>query len=317
MMSDSSFSSFYSPVLPEGGTIGVVSPSRWAEPARIIELKTRLEGEGYRVIIHPQNELRDGWLAGSDEAKVAALMEMFVDPSIDAIMCTRGGAGASRLLDRLDYDLIRQNPKPFIGYSDVTCLLHAITRKTGMITYHGAMGWREDRFDPRTLADLLYVVGAAPKEKQLVFPQATVVREGNVSGPLVGGNMMLLQSLVGTPYDLCLQDSILFIEEIDEPLYVLDRILTHLRLSGRFKGVNAVIVGDMCLIEGEHPDPNAPPEAWYGKTIEEIVKSNVPATIPLAFNVPCGHADYVTTFPIGAMVDVTFAPSNVSVTFAP
>lgn len=316
-MTDPAFPCFYPPALPKGGTIGVIAPSRWAEPARLAELKARLEGEGYAVIIHPQNDLRNGWLAGSDEDKLKALHEMFADPTIDAIMCARGGAGAYRLLDKVDYDLIAANPKPFIGFSDVTCLLSAITKKTGMITYHGPMGWREPRYAPQTLQDLLHVIGDKPAKKKLHFPQATIERTGRAKGIMRGGNMALLQVVMGTSYDFRADKTILFLEDVDEPLYVIDRMLSHLRMAGCFEGVQAVLVGDMMLIEDEYPDPNEPPEAWYGKTIKDMFVEHVPADIPLAFDVPCGHDDYVTTFPVGAEVEVDLTSEFLRVSFAP
>jgi muramoyltetrapeptide carboxypeptidase len=112
--------------LKKGDTIGIVSPSSTSDPAVLVKGKAVLEAAGYRVILHPQNDYASGHLAGSDEQRATALMALFADPAIDAIVCGRGGNGAIRLLDRLDYDLIRRNPKIFVGYSDITVLHHAI-----------------------------------------------------------------------------------------------------------------------------------------------------------------------------------------------
>ncbi|MGE0109077.1 MAG: LD-carboxypeptidase [Bdellovibrionales bacterium] len=312
-----SSSSFYPPLLPEGGRIGLVSPSRWAAPARLKALKNALESRGLEVVVHPQNEQRYGWLAGAAKDRAAAIMDMFLDPSIDAIMCVRGGTGALEILPLLDYKAIAAHPKPFVGYSDITCLLHAITRHTGMVTYHGMMSWQEGRFDPRSLEDSFHVISCGSQAKSLTFPQAHVRREGCATGPLIGGNLSLLSCLAGTDYLCCPKEFILFVEDVDEPLYVLDRTLTHLRLAGFLESVSAVIVGEMCDIEDETPNPDEPPEAWFGQSLEVIIEKHIPSHVPLAFNVPCGHGAYVTTLPFGAMVKTVFSKSGLSVSFAP
>ncbi len=316
-MSDSIFKAVFPPPLPQGGTIGVFSPSRYAEPAWFEEMKKRVEAEGYKLVVHQQNSLRKGWLAGDEKSKAAALMELFLDPKIDAIMCVRGGMGALCFLDLLDYDVIAKNPKPFIGFSDVTCLLSAITKKTGMVTYHGPMGWNfiEENFVPQTGADFFKMIGAGVSCKELSFPQASIVRGGDVNGILLGGNMSLLQCLAGTSYDLNVPHSILFIEDVAEPLYRIDRMMTHLRMAGKFESVQAVLVGEMVNIKDATPNPSEPADAWYGKGIEEIMLDHLPSDIPVAFNIPCGHRKYTTTFPVGAEVNLSLASTGVSMSF--
>jgi muramoyltetrapeptide carboxypeptidase len=292
----------FPPPLKPGGAIGIVSPGRWAERVWIDEPKAFFESRGYRVVVHPQNNLRDGQLAGSDAARAEAIMDMFADTSIDAIICARGGTGSLRLLDKLDYELIRKNPKPFIGYSDISLLVNAISQRCGFVTYHGPLGWNfaQSNNDPRTISDLLAALGGSQSGCKRLYPEAECVRPGNAEGVLVGGNISLLQSLIGTPYDWSGQDAILFIEDVDEALYKIDRALNHFRLAGKFEGVRAILVGEMVDITDGETSLNREGEKPYGRTLRQIVEEHVPSGIPLCFNFPCGHGKYIATLPVGA-----------------
>lgn len=293
----------FPPPLKAGGTVGLVSPARWPEPAWIEKTKAMLEGRGYRVATHSQNALREGQLAGSDAARTAALHDMFADPAIDAVMCVRGGTGSTRLLDLLDYDLIAKNPKAFVGFSDITALLQAITRRCGFVTFHGPLGWNfaQPDHDPRTTDELFAMLG--PWDAQcLRFPTVETARAGVAEGVLVGGNITLLQYLIGTPYDWSADDAILFIEDVDEALYKVDAKLRQFSMAGKFRHVRAVLVGTMVdIVDGETGFMRSG-EQPYGRDLRQIVMDHVPPHIPLAFNFPCGHAPYITTLPVGARV---------------
>ena len=297
------------PLLPAKGTVGIISPSRWPDPAWLDKTEDVLKEVGYQTVIHTQNYLHDGQLAGSDAARAEAIMDMFLDKTIDTIMCGRGGTGSIRLLDKLNYKIIKQNPKPFIGFSDITLLLQAIQKRCGFITYHGPMGWNfGNPFDPRTLKDFIANVGDHHKKHlRLNYPEVTVHRAGKVEGTLVGGNVTLLQHLIGSPYDWTGKDSIFFVEDVDEPLYKIDRAFQHLALAGKFKDVRAVIVGEMVGIsDGEIP---------YGRDLKQIITEAVPPEIPLCFDFPCGHGDYITTLPVGAFTHANFSASGVELSY--
>jgi muramoyltetrapeptide carboxypeptidase len=295
----------FPPVLKPGGTIGLVSPARWPQPKWIDRCQTFLQKRGYKVKIHPQNYLQDGQLAGSDEERTQAIADSFADTGVDAILCTRGGANAIRIVDRLDYDLIKRNPKPFIGFSDISLLLNAITKHCGFVTYHGPMAWNfAHGHDPRTADDLFQMIGAAPGVLGRRFTGVDAARTGKATGNLIGGNLTRLELLMGTAYDWSAENAILFIEDVDEVIYKLDEKMHHLRLAGRLDGVKAVIVGEMVDIgdgetgfvrEGERP---------YGKTVREIMLENLPSDIPLCFDFPCGHGKYLTTLPLGAKAEL-------------
>ncbi len=300
------------------GTIGIVSPSRWPEREWIDKAEAFFRSRGYNVVVHAQNYLQEGRLAGSDAARAEAIHDMFADRTIDAIVCARGGTGALRLIDLLDYKLIGKNPKPFVGFSDATVLLHAIKQRCGFITYHGPMGWNfaQPANDERTGADLLSVIGTKKKSLKMHYPEVKCRRAGKAEGVLAGGNMTLLQNLIGTPYDWTAKDAILFIEDVGEPLYKIDNRLKQFRLAGKFRDVRAVLVGEMVdLIDGEPGDSPAG-EVPYGRTLERIVEEHVPPGVPLAFNFPCGHGKFITTLPLGARVQIALSARGAELAFA-
>lgn len=296
---------FFPPLLPPQGKVGIVAPSCHAPTAWIDAFEKKMTERGYQVAVHEQCFLQNGTLAGSDAARAQSLMDMFVDPSINAIFCVRGGTGSSQILERLNYEAIQKNPKLFVGFSDVTALLNAITAKTGMVTFHGPMGWNfiPENTEAQTEDPLFAMIEKG--ERTILLPTLEVDREGTAHGRLIGGNLSVLQTLIGTPYDWTGQGAILFIEDVEEPLYKIERMLTHLRLAGKFDGVRAVLVGEMVGILDEKPDLDPKEHTVYGHSLKDIMRKHLPPAIPLAFNVPCGHGRHLMTFPVGASVSLT------------
>ncbi len=294
---------FFPPPLPKGGTVGLVSPCKWTRPEWIEALGMKVRERGYHFVVPEQNYLRQDQFAGDEATRAAAINGLFADPKIDAILCGRGGKGGLPLLEGLDYDLIRRNPKPFVGFSEITALLQAITGRTGMITYHGplAVSFSPELYEKRNEEDLFAVIGA--ERKRISFPEAKTSRKGTARGRLVGGTLCLLQALVGTPFDWSGNEAVLFIEDVGEPYYKIERMMTHLRLAGKFKGLRAALIAEIV-----DADTVEPPEVPYGKTLEEIMLAHLPPDIPVAFNAPCGHGRYISTFPVGA--DVTLELSE-------
>lgn len=291
------------PLLPPHGTLALVSPACWVAEDDLIRMEQGLRALGWNVHVHPQNHLRQGVLAGSDSERATALMEAFVDPNVDGIMAARGGMGGLFLLPHLDMDIVCAHPKPFVGFSDITVLLHAITSKAGFATYHGAMGWTFVASDtqPRTLVCLRDVLTGTCRA---ITVEANGVRGGQAQGVLTGGNIKRLQSLIGTPWDWSANGAILFLEDVNEVLYRLDQVLAHFALAGKFKGVRAVLIGEMTRIgDGETGYARAG-ERPYGISWREIVEKWVPPHIPLAFDVPCGHGGHLITLPIGVPATV-------------
>ena len=231
------------PSLKPGATIGIVSPAGPVEAHELDHGLALLEEEGFRPRLGANTLARDGYLAGRDEARLEDLRGMFLDPEIKAIFCARGGYGSMRLLDRLDYPVIRANPKPLVGYSDITAILLAVLRKSGLVTFHGPVVREMGGKDGENLKAMIL---ALTDNGRLEIPlgEDGVVRPGKSRGPLVGGNLSLICHLVGTRYLPSLRDAILFVEDTGEPAYRLDRMLTHLRLSGHLEGLAALLAGD-------------------------------------------------------------------------
>jgi muramoyltetrapeptide carboxypeptidase len=290
--------------LKKGDTIGLISPGSFGDKAILEKGAAFLEQNGYRVVVHPQNSAQLGHLAGADIDKVASLMQMFASPEIDGVLCARGGNGSIRLLDKIDFDLIAKNPKVFVGYSDITVLLQAIQKKCGFTTYHGPMAASFGRtFDPRTAYDFFAQIEG--RIESVLIPDVDVLTPGLAEGVLVGGNMTMLQNLIATPFDWQTENAILFIEDVDEVLYRVDRMLHHFRLAGKFKNVAAVLVGEMINVPDSETSHMRSGERPYGYTIKQILRDNLPPNIPVCMNFPCGHAQYITTLPIGAKAHLT------------
>jgi len=289
--------------LAPGDTIGLVSPSGpTASPPGPIELaRRRLADVGFRTVLAPHALDVRGYLAGADADRVADLHSMFADPGIQGILCVRGGYGALRLLDALDYDLVRRNPKVFIGYSDITALHLALQTQAGLVTFHGPMTAALSGPDPHDLLGLLRAVTRPTPLGRLVnppdAPRIETLVPGVAEGELVGGNAALVSSLLGTPYQPAFAGTLLVLEDLGERAYRLDRKLTHLRLAGVLQQVAGIIIGE-CRYPAE-------PEALSVRQIlEDLI---VPLGKPAIYGLACGHGSHHLTFPLGvrARLDAT------------
>ncbi|MDF0731430.1 LD-carboxypeptidase [Pseudomonas entomophila] len=272
----------------------IVAP---AGPARLDADKARqwFERRGYQCRLFPGVDQADGYLAGSDAQRLQDLHDAFADPEIDAILCMRGGYGSMRLLDRLDFELIRRHPKPLIGYSDITALHTAIARHAGFITFHGAMlnadllGEKQPPTERSLFEQLQGLKGAGDSLGHPAAYPLTSVVPGVASGRLVGGNLSMLGATLGTLAEVDTQGCILFIEDVNEPLYRVDRLLTQLRLAGKLDGVSGVLVGDFAGITVAALTP----------LLREIF---APLGVPVLAGWRSGHCDPNLCLPLGARV---------------
>ncbi len=293
------------PVLCPGATIGIVAPARWPTATTLKNSISWLESQGFKVKPHPQLAARDGRLAGNDLIRAEALTSMFADDSVDAILCARGGSGSFRLLDHIDFDIIRRHPKIICGFSDLTTLLSAITRRTGLVTFHGPMlrSFIRADTDPRTGLEWQEMLsGRFPSDGKNY--SAHGLSHGQAQGRLTGGNLSLLRNLIGTQDDWNGQDKILFIEDIDTPLYQIDHMLWQLRQAGKFSGLRGVIVGEFIPHTDDHAPSTDPDDPPYGKPLPDLLRSYLPPGIPVCTNFPCGHGPYLTTMPLGVTVAI-------------
>ncbi|MCE1115623.1 MULTISPECIES: S66 peptidase family protein [Pseudomonas] len=280
--------------LPDNARFAIVAP---AGPARLDADKVRqwFDSRGYQCRIYPGANQADGYLAGSDQQRLQDLHDAFQAPDIDAILCMRGGYGSMRLLDALDFNLIRRHPKPLVGYSDITALHTVLNRHAGLISFHGAMLNADllgGKLEP-TVSSLFEQLGGRLGEGDaIVHPQAyplTTIVPGAASGRLVGGNLSILGATLGTLAELDSQGTILFIEDVNEPLYRVDRLLTQLRLAGKLQGLRGVLVGD-----------------FAGVTVAAMTPLLLdifgPLGVPVLAGWRSGHCDPNLCLPMGARV---------------
>jgi muramoyltetrapeptide carboxypeptidase len=290
--------------LPENAHIAVLAASGPSERTRIEEAATAIESRGHRVTIAPNVDHRHrGYLAGDDDERAETLNRFFAADEYDAYFFARGGYGAMRILDRLDYDAILRNPRPIVGFSDVTALHQAIAVHAGVATFHGPMlnldfhaGLTPER--EQWLWSMLS--GAAPLTHR--FASSQVVCEGTADGVLFGGCLALTDSLIGTPYDYWIDDGIWFWEDVEEPPYRLDRMLTHLRLTGRLRRIQGVVVGTLkgC---GEPSEVDALLRDFFAT-----------ADIPVVRDLPFGHDGNNLLMPIGAAVRLDTHDGSLTIT---
>ncbi|MFP5427038.1 MAG: LD-carboxypeptidase [Gammaproteobacteria bacterium] len=280
--------------LPTNACFAIIAP---AGPARLDQAKAGqwFTDRGYQCRIYPGVSQAQGYLAGSDQQRLQDLHDAFSDPQIDAILCMRGGYGSMRLLDQIDFELIARHPKPLIGYSDITALHTAINQRAGLLTFHGGMLNADllgEKLEPTVSSLLEQLRGRLGQGAAIAHPHnypLTSVLPGAASGRLVGGNLSLLGATLGTLAEIDTRDSILFIEDVNEPLYRVDRLLTQLRLAGKLEGVRGVLVGDFAGVTVSAMTP----------LLEDIFAS---LAVPVLAGWRSGHCDPNICLPLGARV---------------
>lgn len=244
----------------------------------------------------PTAKLR--YLAGPDEARAEALHEAFADPAVRAIFALRGGYGTTRLLPLLDLELIRANPTIFVGSSDVTALLTALVQQAGLVAFHGPSAtepfYRES--DPEVLKRFWSLL-SVPEPLGEVRPSGLrVLRGGRARGRLMGGCLSLLAATAGTPWQLNARGAVLFLEDVDEAAYRIDRMLTQLSQAGALEGVVAVVVGEMVRC----PVPQG--EAW---SLDDVILDRLGhLDVPILAGFPAGHGRNEVVLPLGVEVEV-------------
>jgi muramoyltetrapeptide carboxypeptidase len=286
------------PSLQPGDTIAIMAPSSKVDRAAIVKAQKKLEALGFKVRIHPQTFAEDMQSAGTPKQKAAALHKLFADPEVKAIFAARGGNSAGHVLELLDYDLIKRNPKIIMGYSDVTALLSAINAKTGLVTFHGPNFGTFARSDLtakqiRQCFNLL-----AGTENDLPFAKARVLRGGNARGKLVGGNLSLLVSLIGTPYMPKMDGAILYVEDCCDEMSRLDRMFTQLRNAGVFDKISGLIVGQFTDVTDSGKTP------FQRKLPQVIEEATQGKKFPVVINAPFGHGKDIPAYPFGAKAEL-------------
>ena len=247
--------------------------------------------------------LSDGYLAGPDQQRANDVNAAFLDPTIKGIFCLRGGYGAGRILPLLDYHGISQKVKVFVGYSDITALHTVFNRFCGFITYHGPMPWtgynKLDDFTINALRSSLFKGFEAGKIENPPNQPIRTLHAGLGQGILTGGNLSVIASTLGSPYDIESRDKILFLEEVDESLYKIDRNLTALRLAGKFDKIKGVMLGTFTH------NSNGGKDSYQQSLSKMFYQIFQPYNIPVVENIRCGHSYPQLTLPLGMPVELS------------
>lgn len=293
--------------LRPGSRVALVNPAGATFARRDIEVvEGRLAALGLVPVRGWHLLDRHGYLAGTDEARASDINEMFADATVDGIVAVRGGWGAARLLELLDFDLIAANPKVFLGYSDITTLLLAFQARTGLVTFHGPVGTSEwNDFSVGTLRAIVFQ-GTAPTLRNPVEQDSglagtehhpRVIAPGRARGRLLGGNLTVLASLLGSPYVPDWSGSILFLEDIGEAIYRIDRLLTQLALAGVLEAVAGVVFGK-CT--------DCDPDSSHGSlTLPEVLEHHLAGLgVPVWAGGMVGHIPHKWTLPLGIEAEI-------------
>lgn len=291
----------------KGDAVGLVSPSAaTADRMQFTFAKEALEALGLNVKLGENLDNRYGHLAGTDLERADDVNRMFADPEVKAVICIRGGSGASRILPLLDYVMIAKNPKPLLGYSDITALHCAIYSQTGMVTFHGPNGsgsWNS--FNVKQFEQMFFeqekmtFINEQTKSDDLVVKANRIqtLRAGRVEGRILGGNLTVLTALSGTAYYPDFQDAILFIEDIGEDPYRIDRMMSTLMLNGTLGKIKGFIFGQCSDCE---------PGSGYGSlSVDQVIDDYIlPLGIPAYTGAMIGHLPKQFIVPVGAKVQM-------------
>ncbi|MGY1409449.1 MULTISPECIES: S66 peptidase family protein [unclassified Luteimonas] len=295
------------PPLNKGDTVALVSPSSATDDRLNLQLSQEvMEALGFRVRTGAHYGARRGHLAGTDEARAADLNAAFADDEVNAVICVRGGSGAARVLPLLDYDMIRAHPKVLLGYSDITALHNAILARSGLVTFHGPNGtgsWNRfnaDQFErlffQRELMQYRNLVEAGdelvPRRNRTL-----TIAGGKASGELVGGNLTVLTALAGSPYLPDFTGRILFLEDVSEAPYRIDRMLSTLKLMGALDRIAGLVFGECTDCD--------PGDGYGSLTLDEILDDHIrPLGIPAYRGAMIGHIRQQFIVPVGGRVEM-------------
>ncbi|MGE0886562.1 MAG: LD-carboxypeptidase [Blastocatellales bacterium] len=283
--------------LVKGDTVAIIAPASNLKADYLARGKVELEGLGFRVRHRADILEKARYTAGSDERRAEELMDAFTDPEVKAVWAARGGYGVMRILDLLDEDVLRANPKIFIGYSDMTALHLYFYRRFGWVTFHGPMAAKdlaggEAHYDRETLLSAITnarLAGEIKSDKTELLHGG-----GTISGRLLGGCLSLISAMMGTPDELDARGAILFLEDTGVRPYAIDRMLQQLKLAGKFDEVQGIVFGEMtdCIQHAEQ-----------GYTIQEVLaERTADLGVPVIFGLPSGHSPRGNlTLPLGVM----------------
>lgn len=293
------------PKLKKGDTIGLITPGSAVSRAAFEKAQANMESLGFKVKYSENMRVKKGFLAGTDKQRLDDLHNMFSNPEIKGIVCARGGYGSGRLLSLIDYELIKANPKVLIGFSDITALLLAIHQKTGLVCFHGPVGASEFTDFTKAQFEKVLIKGKTNikvdvpkgwKEKANIAFETIKISNGIAQGKLVGGNLSLLTAAMGTPYDIDFDNKIVFIEEIGESPYRVDRMITQILNSGKLKKAKGIALGVFKNCETKPEDL----DFGLSLSLKEVLMDRFSDfNIPIIYGLPIGHINDNATLPLG------------------
>ena len=286
--------------LKKGDTVAIIAPASPADKNLIDSRINSLENLGLNVVVGNSCTSEYGFLSGTDDIRANDINSMFANKSINGIFAIRGGYGCARLLNLIDFNLIKKNPKVFIGYSDITALHIAINQKSKLITYHGPMVSTElikglDEYSFNYYNKFLFCNDNMIELCNPIENPIKTINPGIAEGKLIGGNLSLICSSLGTKYEINTKNKILFLEEVGEVPYKVDRMLTHLKQSGKLKDANGIILGAFtdCVA----------PKDKKSLSLDDIFNEIIlPLKKPTIYNLACGHCLPTLTLPLGAKI---------------
>ena len=288
--------------LPSGGTIGVAAPaSPYDSRSEVLRGVEWWESQGYEVKLAPHVYARDDYVAGDARDRAQDLNDLFKDPEVDVVQALQGGYGSAQTIPHLDFEVIAQNPKPFVGYSDITALHVAMRQRTGLATFYGyglvGMGAKESTdFSRERLLKVLRGEGAGEVPRDPDDPYVRAIAGGKITAPLVGGCLWLLLQTMGTPWEVELEGCIFFFEDYDAPPWYVDGMLTQLGHTGKLAGVRGVVVGDMEKCDWRESRPEWP----RTRSIEDVLEKHLePLGVPVLYKLPLGHGKHLAALPLG------------------
>lgn len=282
------------PALVRGDAIGVVAPSYAPRPGWLVRGVKALEHAGFSVILDPEISQGRRFTRAEDERRAENFMGVWLDPRVKAVMGGTGGYGAVRMLPYLEPEVFRRNPKPFVGYSDITVLHLWLARRAGLRTFHGPTvdDLIPSTRDP-TMASLLSALTTPRPATRLGKGFARVLKPGRATGRLIGGNLSLVQQTIGTPYEVDTRDAILFLEETRDPMSVLDERLVHLRAAGLMRAVKGIVFGQLSIDRSEEDE--------FENFLLDLVSD---LDVPVLADFPAGHEVPNLTVPLGTDVEL-------------
>lgn len=294
----------------QGARVALIAPAGPVPPEKFGPAVRAVEELGLMPVVYESCRRSHGYFAGCDELRANDVNTAFADPDIDGILCIRGGYGVQRIMNLIDFDLIRRNPKFFSGYSDITALHIMINQYCGFVTYHTPMPSTElyEGVDEYTMCYLKHVVFGEPLH-DLINPVNQPVKTlvgGYSSGVLTGGNLSLVASSLGTPYEIDTRDKILFLEDVDEEPYRIDRMLVQLKAAGKFRDCAGILLGYWTNCVAESPEKSLMLEQVFE---ELLVPEHKPALIDLA----CGHSLPTMSLPLGKEIELNSISGKITV----